>query len=92
MNPKKLATQQIIITKAHGDFERGLGNYALSKISNKMLSDELVQDTFIKTWSYLVKGGEIILMKAFLYHVLNDLIIDEYRKRKTTSLLRHSIF
>jgi DNA-directed RNA polymerase specialized sigma24 family protein len=25
-------------------------------------------------------------MKAFLYHVLNGLIIDEYRKRKTTSL------
>ena len=25
-------------------------------------------------------------MKAFLYHVLNHLIIDEYRKRKTSSL------
>lgn len=25
-------------------------------------------------------------MKAFLYHILNNLIIDEYRKHKTTSL------
>ena len=25
-------------------------------------------------------------MKAFLYHILNGLIIDEYRKTKTTSL------
>lgn len=25
-------------------------------------------------------------MKAFLYHVLNHLIVDEYRKRKTLSL------
>jgi DNA-directed RNA polymerase specialized sigma24 family protein len=25
-------------------------------------------------------------MRAFLYHILNDLIVDEYRKRKTTSL------
>lgn len=25
-------------------------------------------------------------MKPFLYHILNQLIIDEYRKRKTTSL------
>lgn len=25
-------------------------------------------------------------MKAFLYHILNNLIIDEYRKRKTVSL------
>jgi RNA polymerase sigma-70 factor (ECF subfamily) len=25
-------------------------------------------------------------MKAFLYHILNNLIVDEYRKRKTVSL------
>jgi RNA polymerase sigma factor (sigma-70 family) len=41
-----------------------------------------VQDTFSKTWLYLVKGGKIVLMKAFLYHVLNNLIVDEYRKQK----------
>ena len=48
--------------------------------------EDLVQDTFTKTWGYLVRGGKIDVMKAFLYHVLNNLIIDEYRKRKTTSL------
>jgi RNA polymerase sigma-70 factor (ECF subfamily) len=41
-----------------------------------------VQDTFVKTWSYLVKKGKIDGMKAFLYHILNNLIVDEYRKRK----------
>ncbi len=46
----------------------------------------LVQDTFKKTWEYLVKGGKITVMKSFLYHVLKDLIIDEYRKRKPSSL------
>jgi len=39
-----------------------------------------------QTWRYLARGGKIDLMKAFLYHILNQLIIDEYRKRKTTSL------
>jgi len=33
-----------------------------------------------------VKGGKIDTMKAFLYHVLNNLIVDEYRKRKNASL------
>ena len=33
-----------------------------------------------------MKGGKIELMKAFLYHILNNLIIDEYRKKKPTSL------
>lgn len=32
------------------------------------------------------KGGKIKVMEAFLYHILKALIIDEYRKRKTTSL------
>ncbi|MCX6702497.1 MAG: sigma-70 family RNA polymerase sigma factor [Candidatus Wolfebacteria bacterium] len=40
----------------------------------------------MKTWSYLVKGGKIDLMKAFLYHILNNLIVDEYRKHKVISL------
>jgi len=26
------------------------------------------------------------MMKSFLYHILNNLIVDEYRKHKTTSL------
>ena len=46
----------------------------------------MVQTTFMKTWRYLVKGGKIDVMKAFLYHILNNLIIDEYRKHKTSSL------
>jgi len=30
----------------------------------------------MKTWAYLIKGGKIDVMKAFLYHILNNLIID----------------
>jgi RNA polymerase sigma factor (sigma-70 family) len=45
-----------------------------------------VQTTFLKTWQYLQKTGKIELMRAFLYHVLNGLIIDEYRKNKPVSL------
>jgi len=74
------------LTAAHTDFEKGLSTYASFKVQNSALSEDLVQDTFIKTWMYLARGGEIIKMKAFLYHVLNGLIIDEYRKRKVASL------
>ncbi len=78
--------REAAFTTAHASFEKGLGTYASFKVNNQALSEDLVQDTFIKTWAYLVKGGEITKMKAFLYHVLNGLIIDEYRKRKITSL------
>jgi len=71
---------------AHKDFEKGLKAYAFFKVSDRDACDDLVQDTFMKTWSYLARGGKIYIMKAFLYHVLNNLIIDQYRKRKCFSL------
>jgi len=56
------------------------------KLHDHALGEGLVQETFMKPVVYLVKKGKIDLMKAFLYHVLNNLIIDEYRKHKTSSL------
>jgi len=67
---------------AHRDFEKGLNLRAFFKTQDHALGEDLVQDTFMKTWSYLVRGGKIDVMKAFLYHILNNLIVDEYRKRK----------
>lgn len=86
MTSKQAVQRRLILTTAHSDHEKKLNTYAFFKVSNHALGEDLVQDTFLKTWKYLVKGGKIDTMKAFLYHVLNDLIVDEYRKRKTTSL------
>lgn len=76
----------IILASAHRDFEKSLTTHAFFKVHNRATSEDLVQDTFLKTWVYLMKGGRIETMKAFLYHVLNNLIVDEYRKRKTVPL------
>jgi RNA polymerase sigma-70 factor (ECF subfamily) len=86
MNLKQKIKRQLILTLAHNDFEKGLNRHAFFKVHDHQISEDLVQDTFLKTWTYLVKGGKIGMMKAFLYHILNHLIIDEYRKRKTISL------
>ena len=74
------------MTDAYQTYEKGMNKHSFFKVHNHELSDDLVQDTFMKTWSYLVRGGKIDIMKAFLYHVLNNLIVDEYRKHKTVSL------
>lgn len=80
------AQYRILLAAAHTDFEKGLNQHSFYKVGNRALGNDLVQDTFTKTWGYMLRGGKIDLMKAFLYHVLNNLIIDEYRKRKTISL------
>lgn len=83
---KQKIHQQKTLTIAHHDYEKGLNARAFSKVHNRATGQDLVQSTFMKTWAYLVKGGKIEIMKAFLYHVLNNLIVDEYRKHKTISL------
>jgi len=86
MSPKQEARRHAAFTLAHLDFEKGLNAHAYFKLHDHAMGNDLVQDTFIKTWQYLLRGGKIDVMKAFLYHVLNNLIVDEYRKHKTSSL------
>lgn len=78
--------RQALLTGVHHEYERKLNQYAFSKVNDHMVSDDLVQDTFMKMWKYMLKGGKVDVMRSFLYHILNNLIVDEYRKRKTTSL------
>jgi RNA polymerase sigma-70 factor, ECF subfamily len=88
MSPRLNKDEQMSkkMSDACTDYSKDLNKHSFFKVNNLALSQDLVQDTFAKTWSYLVKGGEIDLMRAFLYHTLNCLIIDEYRKRKGVSL------
>lgn len=86
MTPKQETKKQTILSVAYEDYGKKLNSYAFFRVSSRAISEDLVQDTFKKTWPYLVKGGKIDVMKSFLYHVLKDLIIDEYRKKKSSSL------
>lgn len=86
MTPKQEKERQGVLSDAHRDYSKGLISHAFFKLHNQAMSDDLVQDTFMKTWKFLAKEGKIDVMKSFLYHILNNLIVDEYRKRKNASL------
>lgn len=86
MTPENEKKQQEILSTAHKNFQKGLNARAFFRVNDNSLGEDLVQSTFLKTWAYIVKGGEINIMKAFLYHILNGLIIDEYRKKTPVSL------
>lgn len=75
-----------ILTEAYQNYEKDLKARVFSKLNDRGVGEDLVQTAFMKAWIYLMKGGKINIMKAFLHHVLNNLIVDEYRKRKTVSL------
>lgn len=47
---------------------------------------DITQETFIKTWKQLADGVEIKNVRAFLYRVARNLIIDASRKKTMVSL------
>lgn len=74
------------VTSAHALHHSNLTKHAIYKTHDVDLGQDLVQTTFLKTLTYLRRGGKIVIMRAFLNHILKDLITDEYRKRKSVSL------
>ncbi len=63
-----------------------LFRHASLRLSNRERAIDLTQDAFVKAWDYLYTGNEIRQWKSFLYRILNNLIIDEYRRAKNLSL------
>jgi RNA polymerase sigma-70 factor (ECF subfamily) len=56
------------------------------RVYSKERAEELVQETFMRTWQYMQKGKPVENMRAFLYRIANNLIIDYSRKKKELSL------
>ena len=60
--------------------------FCLVKTSNKELAEDLTQETFMRYWQSLVDGKEMSNTRSFLYTIANNLVIDWYRKKKSSSL------
>ena len=79
-------SQEDRFLKAFEEYSDALFRHASMRISNRERAIDVVHDTFTKVWSYLKAGHQIDSYRSFLYKVLNNLIIDEYRKQKELSL------
>lgn len=70
-------------------------NYYLPKIFNhtyyrigcRQTAEDIAQQTFLKTWQYIVKTeSQIINLNAFFYKTANNLITDFYRKAERKNI------
>lgn len=90
-NPEKERTQgegnqEGRFLKAFDEYANPLFRHASLRLSDRERAMEIVHDTFTKVWGYIREGHEISSFRSFLYKVLNNLIIDEYRRRREVSL------
>ena len=72
--------------KAFDEYGDALFRHATLRISDRERAIDVVHDTYTKVWTYIRNGHEIDQFRPFLYKVLNNLIVDEYRKKSETSL------
>jgi RNA polymerase sigma-70 factor, ECF subfamily len=79
------------LKQAYDEYSDAIFRYCCFKVSDREKAVDLTQDVFVKVWQYLLAqyllaGNEVENMKALLYKVARNLIIDEYRKKKFDSL------
>ena len=68
--------------KGYDDYSADLLRHAVIKTSNEELAKDLISETFLKTWEFVQKE-KVRNMRALLYKILNNLIIDHYRSKKS---------
>jgi len=71
---------------AYDTYSEAIYRHCFFRVFSKERAEELVQETFLRTWEYIKEGKEVQHMKSFLYQVANRLVIDNARKKKEESL------
>ncbi len=72
--------------KAFEEYRDALFRHAVIRVNDREKAIDIVHDTYTKVWMYVRSGHQIDSYRSFLYKVLNNLIIDTYRKQKEISL------
>lgn len=75
-----------ILTQAYNEYSDAIFRYCFFKLSDREKALDLVQETYTRVWQYIESGKTVVNMKTFLYTIARNLIVDEYRKKKTSSL------
>lgn len=86
MSKKTHSDLKISFKQAYDENADALFRFAFYKLSDREKAKDIVQDTFVKMWEYLSGNGEVQNMKALLYRIATNAIIDNYRKKKELSL------
>jgi RNA polymerase sigma-70 factor (ECF subfamily) len=96
LKPDKATDHRLLQSAAQGDkisfgklYERYIDEiyrYVFIKIGNQQSAEDITEETFIKTWESLSRiyrgDGRIDNLRAWLYRIAKNLVVDYYRKNK----------
>lgn len=72
--------------EAYDAYADAIYRHCVFRVFSKEKAEDLMQETFTKFWHYLGQGKQVDNVRAFLYRVATNLIIDHSRKKKESRL------
>lgn len=75
-----------LIEDAYEQYADAIFRHCYLRLSNREVGKDLMQETFVKAFQYAGKGQKIDNIRALLYRIANNLIVDYVRKAKESSL------
>jgi len=72
--------------KAYDDHSDAIFRYCYYRVFDREKAKDFVQETYFRVWKYMVSDKPIENIKAFLYKIARNIIIDESKKKKSSSL------
>ncbi len=61
-----------------------LYRFAFLKLPSREAAEDVVSETFLRGWQYMQKGQDVANVRALLYRIARNLIVDTYRKSDRT--------
>ena len=71
---------------AYDAFGDAIFRFIYFRVHDREQAKDILQETFVHTWEYTLRGKRIENIRAFLYRVARNLIIDDSRRKKAFSL------
>jgi RNA polymerase sigma-70 factor (ECF subfamily) len=81
-----MASEEDAFLAAFREHRDGLFRHAFFRLGSRERALDLSQDAFMKAWDYVRAGGAVKNYKPFMYRTLNNLVVDEYRRKKMESM------
>lgn len=72
--------------RAFDEYADALFRHVSFRVADKVRAQDIVQDAFLKTWDFIAGGGTVREYRSFLYRIVHNLIVDEYRRKRSSSL------
>lgn len=82
MQHDSTSNNEQLLLSAYDEYADAIFRHCALRLSDRERGKDLMQDTFIRAWESMQKGTTIENMRAFLYRIANNLIIDDVRRRK----------